>query len=140
MLSKSNLIATIVTAIVMFLLGYVIWGVGTVSFFEGHTLNNIMKDPPNLGLIFVANLIEAFAMSTLYSKWARGSHSAKEGFQFGAWIGVFIGLGSGLLWFATAELMDMTGVLVEAILEIVFFGIAGAIIAIVYQKTAAKTA
>jgi len=136
MFTKQNLLATLAGFVVMFLLGYAIWGVATVAFFESHSLNNVMKDPPDLVMIALSNLIAVFALSTIYGKWARGVHSAKEGFQFGAWIGVFAGLGLGLLWFATAELSDMTGTLVEAVLDIIFYGIIGAVIALVYKKVA----
>ena len=86
MFSKPNLLATITGGIAMFLLGYLIWGMAMVSFFESHSLNNIMKDPPAIGLIFIANLIQAFAMSTLYNKWSSGTYSTKTGFEVGAWI------------------------------------------------------
>ena len=85
MFSKSNLLATLVGAVVMFFLGYLIWGIATVDFFADHTIVNTMKEVPNLGLIALGNLVGAFALSTLYSKWARGHHSMSEGFQFGAW-------------------------------------------------------
>lgn len=60
--------------------------------------------------------------------------STKNGFEFGAWIGIFIGLGLGLLWFSTSELMDTTGTLVEAIIDIIFYGIIGGIIGLTYSK------
>ncbi|MBO0321378.1 hypothetical protein J0X14_03640 [Muricauda sp. CAU 1633] len=138
MFSKSNLLATLVGTIVMFFLGYLIWGMATVDFFEQHTIVSVMKEVPNLGLIALANLIAVFALSTLYSKWARGHHSMGQGFQFGMWIGILIGLGMGLLNYATANFMDMTGHVVEAILDIAFFGIIGVVISLVYQKTAKK--
>ena len=138
MFSKSNLLATLVGAIVMFFLGYLIWGIATVDFFEEHTIVNVMKEVPNLGLIALANLIAVFALCTLYSKWARGHHSMGQGFQFGAWIGVFIGIGMGLLQYATANFMDMTAYIVEAVIDIVFYGIIGIVISLVYQKTAKK--
>ncbi len=138
MFTKQNLLATLAGFVAMFVLGYVIWGIATVDFFEGHTLTNIMKDPPDMLFIALGNLIGTFALSSLYGKWARGIHSAGEGFQFGVWIGIFVGLGMGLLWYGTSELMDMTGHLVEAILDIIFYGIIGAIIALVYKATAAK--
>ena len=139
MFSKSNLLATLAGFAVMFLLGYAIWGFATVDFFTEHSLNNVMKDPPNMGIIALSNLIAVFAISTLYGKWARGVHSAKEGFQFGAWIGVFVGFGLGLLWFATSELMDITGHIAEAVIDVIFYGIIGAVIAMVYKATAKKT-
>ena len=138
MFTKQNLLATLAGFVVMFLLGYAIWGAALAGFFEEHSLTNIMKDPPLLLYIALGNLVAAFALSSLYGKWARGIHSASEGFQFGAWIGVFVGIGMGLLWYGTSEMMDITGHVVEAVLDIVFYGIIGAVIAIVYKKTASK--
>lgn len=138
MFTKQNLLATLAGFAVMFLLGYAIWGVATVDFYESHTLANIMKDPPDMLFIALGNLIAAFALSSLYGKWARGVHSFSEGFQFGAWIGIFVGLGMGLLWYGTSEIMDMTAHLVEAVLDIAFYGIIGAVIAIVYKAAAPK--
>ena len=143
MLSKQNVLATLAGTLAMFILGYVIWGIATVSFFEGHTLmSGAMKgeDELNLGLIFVANLASVLAMSTLYGKWAGGHHSAGGGLHFGAWIGIFVGIGSGLLMYATTNLMDGTGYAVEAVLDIVFYAIIGMIIALVYKATAPKAA
>lgn len=138
MFSKQNLLATLAGFVVMFLLGYAIWGAALAPFFESHSLNNIMKDPPDLGMVALANLIATFALSSIYGKWARGVHSAKEGIQYGIWVGIFTGFGIGLLWYATAELSDLTGTLVEAIVEIVFYAIIGAVIALVYKATASK--
>jgi hypothetical protein len=139
MFTKQNLLATLAGFAVMFLLGYAIWGVATVDFYESHTLTNIMKDPPDMLFIALGNLIAAFALSSLYGKWARGVHSFSEGFQFGAWIGIFMGVGMGLLWYGIWELMDITAHLVEAVLDIVYYGIIGAVIAIVYKAAAPKT-
>ena len=122
----------------MFFLGFLIWGIATADFFEEHSITNVMKAEPNLGLIAVGNLVGAFVLSTLYSKWARGHHSIGQGFQFGALIGVFVGIGMGLIWYATAEWMDLTGHVVEAVIDIAYYGIIGAVIAFIYQKTAAK--
>ncbi|MET6991319.1 hypothetical protein [Sediminicola arcticus] len=87
-----------------------------------------MKDPPNILFIALVNLIGTLAISTIYGKWAAGVYSASNGFAFGVWIGIFVGLGMGLLWYGTSELMDMKVHLVEAIIDIVFNGIIGAVI------------
>ena len=138
MFTKQNLLATLAGFVVMFVLGYAIWGFAMVDFFEPHTLNDIMKDPPEMLLLALSNVIAVFALSTIYSKWARGIHNAGQGFKFGIWIGIFTGLGLGLLNQSTTELMDMTGQIVEAILEIIFYGIIGAVIALVYKAAAPK--
>ena len=138
MFTKQNLLATLAGFVAMFLLGFVIWGVAFAGFFQAHSLADVMKDPPDLLTIALGNLVGTFAMSSLYGKWARGVHSIKEGFQFGLWIGLLIGVGLGLVWCGTSELMDTTGYVVEAILDLVFYGIIGAVIALIYKTTASK--
>jgi hypothetical protein len=138
MFTKQNLLATLAGFAVMFLLGYAIWGFATADFFEAHALQNVMKETPDMLFIALGNLIGVFALSSIYGKWARGIHSAKEGFQFGVWVGIFTGLGMGLLNYGTTEMMDLTGYLAEAAIEIIFYGIIGAVIAIVYKATAVK--
>jgi hypothetical protein len=138
MFSKQHLLATVVATVTMFILGYLIWGVATVDYFEGHTINNVMKDPPLFPWIILSNLIAAFALCVIYGKWARGYHSMGGGFQFGIWVGIFIGLGTGLLWYATTEMMDLQGHLVSAVLDIVYYAIVGMVIGLMFKATQPK--
>lgn len=142
MFTKQNLLATVAATIAMFLLGYVIWAWATASFFEAHTFPNIMKpdEEMNMAYIFLGNLFGAFAMSTLYGKWAHGYHGFGEGFTFGAWIGVIIGIGMGLVWMGTSNMMDTTGHVAEAVIDIVYYGIIGVVISLVHKATSAKEA
>ncbi len=140
MFTKQNLLATLAGFAVMFLLGYGIWEFLLADFFNSHTLKSFMTEEMNIAMIAVSNLIAAFALSSIYGKWARGHHSATDGFQYGAWIGVFIGFGIGLLNYALMGLMDMTGTLVNGIVEVLFYGVIGAVIALVYKATATKNA
>lgn len=138
MFTKQNLLATLAGFLVMFLLGYLIWGLLTVDFYADHMLNDVGKDPMNIGLIAVANLISAFALSTIYGRYGAGNYGGGSGASMGVWVGIFTGFGMGLLWYATTEMMDMTGTLVEGIINIVFYAIVVGVIGIVYQKTAPK--
>lgn len=137
MFSKQNVLATLAATVVSFLLGWGIWGFAMADFFEGHTITQVMKEPPEMLWLILANLVSAFGASSIYGKWARGHHSAGEGFQFGLWIGVIM-FGMALLWYATAEFMDLTGHVVDGITTIVFWGVVGAVIGIVYKATASK--
>lgn len=140
MFSKHNLLATLAATVAMFLLGYLIWGIAMMEFFEGHSLVDTMKSDEEMSMpaIFLGNLFGALAMSTLYGKWSNGQYSAGGGFQFGAWIGFFVGVGMGLVWYGTANMMDETGHVVEAVIDIIYYGIIGAVIALVYKATAPK--
>lgn len=142
MFSKQNLLATLAATVAMFILGYLIWGIATMSFFEEHALTEAMKSDEEMSMLMIllGNLAGALAMSTLYGKWARGYHSAGGGFQFGAWIGFFVGVGMGLVMYGTSKIMDATGHAVEAVLDIVYYAIIGVIIALVYKATAGKEA
>lgn len=138
MFTKQNLLATLAGFLVMFLLGYAIWGFATAEFFEAHAVNNVMKENPDMVFLILSNLIAAFALSVIYGKWARGHHSAKGGFQYGAWVGLFVGIGLGLLWYSTSDIFDLTGQLVNGVIEIIFYGLIGVAIASVYKATAPK--
>ena len=135
MLSKSNLLATLAGTVCLFLLGFLIWGVATADLFDTYMVSDVVKEEPDFVFILFGNLFAAFAMSTLYGKWARGHHSAKEGAEFGIWIGVFVGLGIWLIQYATTSIMNLTGYLVDAVLEIIYYGLTGIVIALVYKAT-----
>lgn len=142
MFTKQNLLATVAATVTMFLLGYLLWGIALVSFMESHTITDVMKpdEEMNMLFIFLGNLFAALAMATIYGKWARGYHGVSEGFTFGALIGAIIGLGMGFVWLGTANFMDATGHIVEAITDIIYYGIAGVVISLVYRASSKKEA
>ena len=139
MFSKQNLLATLAGLVVANLLGWGIWGFAMSDFFDGHTITQLMKEPIDMMWLVIANLVQVFALCTIYSKWARGHHGAGEGFKFGVWVGIFM-FGTSLLWYATSEFMDLTGHVVDGIASIVFWGVVGAVIGMVFKATAPKEA
>ena len=139
MFLKSNLLATLVGGIAMFVLGYLLWGLLGESLNGDNVLTNVMKAEPDFIHLFLGCLISAFTMSTLYGKWASGHHSIKEGAEFGILIGIFVGLGMGLIWFATSTMMNLTGHLIDAVLNIIYYILIGVIIALIYKATSKKT-
>jgi hypothetical protein len=141
MFSKANLLATFAGFLVLFILGWIFYGILAADFYESHHLHpEILKDDENmsLGMIVLSSLIQAFVLSFLFQKWAKGSYSIKEGFIFGAWFGVFVGFGIGLMWYAMSQLMDITGTLFDSTSSIFYYGITGMVIGWVYKKTATK--
>lgn len=139
MFSKSNLLAILAGTVTMFLLGYLIWGVATVDLMEGFSDSSFMKNPPDFLFILLGNLFCAFAISSIYGKWSRGHHSAKQGAELGALFGIFVGFGIWFVHYATTEWMELTGYLINGIFEIVYYTIVGVVIALVYKATGSKT-
>ena len=141
MFSKTNLISTLVTTLWAFLGGYLLWDTIGGSMMDDHTtIAGLIKEEPDFFHLALGCLVTAFVISTVYSKWARGHHSISEGMQFGLWIGLLIGVGSGLINFATSNMMDFNGTLINAVLSIVYFVVMGLLASLVYGKMSSSKA
>jgi len=136
MFSKTNLVSTLLTALWSYLGGYLVWVIIATPLLEGHegTATGVWKPTPDHFHLIIGCIILAFAFSTIYSKWARGAHSISSGIQFGIWLGILAGFGSGIIDFAVANISDLTGTLINGVLSIVFYAIMGALASIVYSK------
>ena len=140
MFSKTNLLSTLAAAVWAYLGGYLLWGMLTVDFFNDHlgSATGVMREIPDMFHLIVGCFIVAFTLSTIYGKWANSKYGAGSGFIFGFWIAIFIGLGEGLINYSTTNVTDITAALVNALICIVFYGIMGLIIGLVYSKTTSK--
>ena len=136
-MKKSTIIAGLVGAIVLFALGY-LWyalsGIMESYATEAGAAAKKGEDTFSMPLLILGHLVTVFLMSVLYSKWARGTHNFGHGFQFGALIGAFAGVGLALMWFASTDLMTSTGWILDGIFQIVSLGITGGVIALLYHK------
>lgn len=135
MLSKTNLIATLVTGIWSFFGGYLLWGFLVDPFLKEHSAStDLVKETPDFLFLVIGCLLSAFAFCTIYSKWARGYHKTSSGLNFGLWIGIFTGFGSGIISYATANMLDLTGTMINGVTYIVFFVVMGMLASFVYDK------
>jgi hypothetical protein len=136
MFSKANIISTIVTTIWGFAGGYLLWGLVGDPYLQDHlgSATGVMKEMPDMLHLVLGTLIQGFAFSTIYSKWANGTFSASNGLNFGLWIAILIGIGGGLINFATSNMLDLTGTLANAVIYIIFFVVMGALAGLVYNK------
>ena len=136
MFSKNNLISTVVTALWAFFGGYLLWGMLVDPFLQSHLGAGAgnMPETPDFIHLALGCLIMAWAFSAIYSKWARGAHSVSQGAEFGLMVGILIGFGSGLINYATSNLLDITGTLANGVTYIVFFVMMGILASMVYNK------
>ena len=135
MFSKTNIITTIVTAIWGCAGGYLLWGILAAPYLSPHILiTETMKETPDVFHLILGCLLQAFAFSTLYSRWANGNFGIGSGVSFGIWIGILIGLGGGLIDYATSGITDIQGILINFIVYLIFFGITGLLAGMIYRK------
>ena len=126
--TKKFLIGTVVGGLTLFLMGYLLYVVLFTSFFESHSLGtNYMKDPPDMLFIILGNLANGALFTYIFMKWA-GIKTAATGLQAGATIGLLTGLAWDFLMYGTANLMDITGTIVDVIIVTVMSAVAGAAI------------
>ena len=136
MFQKSNLISTLVTTLWGYFGGWIVWGIIGDPILKEHLKStDLMKDMPDMPLLALGCLIVGFAFSTMYSKWANGNHSIAIGANFGIWLGILTGLGDGIIDHSTANLIDFSGTLINALLYIIHFAIMGILASLVYSKT-----
>jgi uncharacterized membrane protein (DUF485 family) len=142
MLSVSNLLAILAAFIILFFGGYLFYGILAAAFFESHsgTATGVHKEQVDMTFIAIGCVIQAFAMTLLYSKWANDEHSVLNGFKFGACIGLIVGFGIGLITYGTANFLDLTAHIADGIWNILFYGLTGIVIALVINRTSKKKA
>lgn len=142
MFTKVNLISTLVTTLWGVIGGFLLWGLLADPYLSDHqgTATGVMKAEPNFIPIILGSLISGFVLSTLYRKWARGKHSSSEGAKFGLGIGLLIGFGDRIIEYGVANLLDLSGTIVNALVYVVFFIILGVLASLVYRKFSPKPA
>lgn len=140
MFSKTNLVSTLVTALYNLFGGYLFWELLMGSFIESHlgTATGVMREEPDIMWISLGCLVTGFAFSTIYSKWARGVHSTANGFKFGVWAGILMGLGDRLTDYGLTNILDFTGIITNGVMYVIFFGIMGIIASFIYGKMSSK--
>ncbi len=136
MFSKANLTSTILVALWAYFGGWLLWGILSVDFFNDHlgSATGVAKEIPDMTHLIIGCLIIAFAFSTIYGKWANGNFGAGNGIVLGVWIAILIGLGIGIVDFATSNILDLVGTLGSAAIYVVFIGVMGLIAGFIYKK------
>lgn len=137
MFSKANLVSTIVAAVWGLGGGFLLWGILADPYLRDHVMTaGLMKNPPDMVYLAVGCLIQAFGFSTIYRKYGAGNYGVNSGISLGVWLAITIGIGEKLIDFATANILNLHGTLVNAVVYFIFFGITGLLVGLVYKKMA----
>ena len=136
MFSKTNLISTLVTTIWGFMGGYLLWGILADSFLNNHlsTATGVGKEVPDWGFLALGCLIQAFTFSSVFKQWGAKHFNTICGLKYGILIGIFVGYGNELINYATTNVLDITGALVNGAIYIVFYAMMGFLTGYIYNK------
>jgi hypothetical protein len=128
------LAATVVGGIVMFLLGWLIYGVLLFSFLKSHSIEyaGLMKEPmPDMVPLALGNLVWGFLFAFIIDYWAR-IRTFASGLKAGAIIMFPLSLGLDLQFMGMMNMYrDASPIIVDVIAATVLGAITGGVIGLV---------
>ena len=121
---KPFIIGTLVGGLVFFLLSSIYYAFLMADFYAANagSATGVMKDPANLPLLLLGEIAFGALYTYIFLQWANIS-TFSGGLRGGVVIGFLLGLGFNLIGFATANTLNLTAALVDA----VWSGAAGAL-------------
>lgn len=136
MFSKANIISTLVTAVWGMAGGFLLWGIIADPLMGDNLMPGLLREEPDMFHLALGCLIQAFGFSSIYGKYGRGDYGVKDGLGMGALVGIMIGAGEKLIDFATSNMLDFNGTLINFLTYLVFFSITGLLAGMVFKKFA----
>jgi hypothetical protein len=116
--------------------GFLLWGIIAEPMMTDNMLPGLLSAEPDMFHLAIGCLIQAFGFSTIYSKYGTSNYGAKSGLSMGILVGIMIGAGEKLIDFATSNMMDFEGTLMNFVIYLIFFGVTGLIAGLIYKKLA----
>lgn len=136
------LVAAIVGAIVMFTLGFLIFGVALASFLKANMIQypGLMKEPmPDMVPLILSNFAFAWLYAFIFDQWA-GIKTFVGGALAGITIAIPLALAIDLQYLAFMNIYkSLTIILVDVIAIAVMNGITGGVMGLIIGKMSPKT-
>ncbi|QOI96577.1 MAG: hypothetical protein HRU69_03330 [Flammeovirgaceae bacterium] len=134
---KKRLLATLAGFVVFFLLGWLLYGMVLMDFFNSNqgTATGVMRAETEMvwWALVVGNLLQAYLLVYIFGNWANIT-TFGGGFKSGLIIGLIIGYGVDLTMYGTTNIMNLTGALVDPLVIGVMMGATGGVIGVVLGK------
>jgi hypothetical protein len=132
------IISTIVVGIVLFLLGWILYGMLFMDFLKTH-FSHLQRSEADMKIwaIAVSSLLQGFFLSYLYPKFYRGGSPFGEGFKFGITFGLFLALPYVFSMWAMMP-VTYTAAIVDGMIYGVMIIIAGIVTGLVYGNISAE--
>lgn len=134
MVNKNCVLAILASFVTMFVLGYVFYEPLLGGFFADNagTATGVIKENPVFWQIIVGQLCASTLLVCALS-W-KGVESAVEGLKAGALVGLLLSLYFGFMNLGTMNTSTMNAALVDAVVSVVLWGVAGAVATVVLRR------
>ncbi len=134
---KRFIIGTVVGAITLYILGYLIFDLALAEFYAANagSATGLVKDPQVIWAIALGTL--SYAALLAFAIGIRASSTTiVEGVKIGAIVGFLMWFGADFIFYGIFNISNLTLTFVDSLLELIRGGITGAVIATVLGKIA----
>lgn len=125
------LMGTLAGGVAFFFLGFLGYAVIFDSFLQAHagSATGVHKEVEDMAwwALILGNLLHGALFAYIYLKWAN-IKTFGAGFSGGIVVGFFVSLGMDFVFYATSNMMDLTGAIADGIIYTVICGLAGGIV------------
>jgi hypothetical protein len=130
--------ATLAGAVVLFLGGFLIFGLALNSFYMSNqgTATGVNKEAIEWPWMIAATIANA-ALLTLVLGWA-GAKTPAEGFKAAGLVGLLLAIGIDFGMYSMTNIQNMTITLADPPLAAIYFGIGGAVIGVMLGRGEAR--
>ncbi len=126
MTGQKFIVSTLVGAVTLFVVGFLIYGVALMSYLEANTMAGLAKAEPDWVMLVLGNVASAGLLSTAIGTWAK-SGGAADGLRIGLQLGLLMALSVDLTIYATSHVFNsLTAMAVDAAAYTVMMTIGGA--------------
>ena len=135
--SKKRIMATLAGFVILFLLGWLLYGMLLMDFYQANsgTVSGVMREESEMiwWALIVGNLLQAYLLVYIFGKWANIT-SFGGGLKAGAILGLILGFAINLTMYGTTNMMNLTAALVDPFVGAAMMGITCGVIGYVLGR------
>ena len=132
--AKKFAMASVAGGVMLFLLGFVFYGVLLSEFLEANMTPGVAKEMPDMVALFLGEIVLAAFLTLILSRWS-GITSFGVGAKAGAVLGLLLGLGLNLELYGTVNLSAPVIIPVDTLVYAVRMGLTGGVIGVILGRS-----
>lgn len=132
--AKKFAMASVAGGVMLFLLGFVFYGVLLSEFLEANMTPGVAKEMPDMVALFLGEIVLAAFLTLVLSRWS-GITSFGAGAKAGAVLGLLLGLGLNLELYGTVNLSAPVIIPVDTLVYAVRMGLTGGVIGVILGRS-----
>jgi uncharacterized membrane protein len=128
-MNSKTIVAAITGLILMFFLGWLVWGILLVNFYQANTVEypGLMKEMPDMIPLILGQLLMSFMLAFVFQRWA-GIKTFMGGLLGGLILGGLISAAYDLYFLAGMNLYNVPVIIVDIIVNTAMLGLVGGVI------------